>query len=136
MASINQALAGLKGGAQRVLEFFFKDILKDLTAIRAPLAGLITGSATVDHPSIAAGSGITANITATGAALGDLVVGISCSVDLQGLTLTGYVSAANTVSYRLQNGTGGAIDLASATFYAVVAPKASFVAPATLKTVA
>lgn len=50
----------------------------------------------------------------TGAALGDFARA-SFSVDLQGVTLTAWVSAADTVSVRFQNGTAGAIDLASAT---------------------
>lgn len=107
-------------------------IKTDLTAVRAPLSGLLTGSAVYDAASLADGAGVTSTITVTGAALGDYVVGISCSVDLQGVILVGYVSAANTVSFRLQNETTGAVDLASATYRAVVAPYGSFVAPAAL----
>jgi len=36
--------------------------------------------------------------------------------DLQGITATAYVSASDTVKIRLQNESGGAIDLASGTW--------------------
>lgn len=56
-----------------------------------------------------------AAITVTGAALGDFVM-VAAPYDLQGITCNGYVSAANTVKIRLQNETGGPIDLASGTW--------------------
>lgn len=121
---------------QAFFKGLFDAILADLTAVRAPLAGLLTGSATYDAANLIDAAGVTSTITVTGAALGDFVLGISCSVDLQGITCTAYVSAADTVSFRLQNETAGAIDLASATFRAVVAPRTSFVAPAALTTLA
>jgi hypothetical protein len=41
-------------------------------------------------------------------------------VDLDGLTVTGYVSAANTVKFRIQNESGSTADLASTTMRIVV----------------
>lgn len=77
---------------------------------------VFNASAVVDVASLVDGAGATsASITVTGAALGDFVL-ISCSLDLQGLTVTAYVDAANSVKFRVQNETGGTIDLASATF--------------------
>jgi hypothetical protein len=55
----------------------------------------------------------------TGAALGDFAEA-SFSLDLQGITLTAWVSAANTVSVRFQNESGGVLDLASGTLRARV----------------
>jgi hypothetical protein len=75
---------------------------------------LLEASATYDPPSLAAGDGATATVTITGAALGDFARA-SFSLDLQGITLTAWVSAANTVSARFQNGTAGTIDLGSGT---------------------
>lgn len=76
---------------------------------------LLSGSKTHDFGSLADGAGETTTVTVTGAALGDFAEA-SLSVDLQGMTMTAYVSAANTVSVRVQNETGtGPIDLASAT---------------------
>lgn len=103
----------------------------DVTAIRASLAGILTGSATYDAASLADGVGATTTITVTGAVLGDFVV-VSHGVDLQGITLTAYVSVADTVAIRFQNESGGTLDLASATLRVLVLPKATFAAPAAL----
>ncbi len=80
---------------------------------RYPLIKAV-GSATIDVASLADAVGATSTITVTGAALGDFVM-VSHSLDLQGITVTAYVSAANTVSVRFQNESGGTIDLASGT---------------------
>jgi hypothetical protein len=106
-------------------------ILVDLAAIRAPLAGVLTGSATYDAASLADGAGATTTVTVTGAALGDYVL-ISHSVDLAAISVTGYVSASNTVSVRFQNESTGAVDLASGTLRALVLGRASFAAPGAL----
>ena len=79
------------------------------------LQGLLTGFISHDPPNIADGAGNTTTVPVTGAALGDMVTGISFSNDLQNITVTGWVSAANTVSVRFQNETGVAIDLGSGT---------------------
>jgi hypothetical protein len=83
---------------------------------RAPL----TGSKTFDWASLASGATpLTTTVTVTGAALGD-VARASMSVTLQGIELSAYVSATDTVTCVLRNDTGGAIDLASATLRAWV----------------
>jgi hypothetical protein len=41
-------------------------------------------------------------------------------VDVAGLVVTAYVSAADTVSIRFQNETGGTVDLASSTLRMVI----------------
>lgn len=109
----------------------FNAVLADLTAIRAVLAGILSGSATYDAPSIAAGSTTTTTVTVTGAALGDFAMA-SLSVSAAGLGVSAYVSASNTVTVVLNNNTAGAIDLASATVRARVLPQASFAAAAAL----
>ena len=75
---------------------------------------LLEASTTYDPPSIAADSGVTTTVTVTGAALDDYARA-SFSLDLQGIVLTAWVSAANTVSVRFQNGTAAALDIASGT---------------------
>ncbi len=75
---------------------------------------LLEASVSYDPPSLAVGAGVTTNVNVAGAALGDFARA-SFSLDLQGSTLTAWMSAANTVSVRFQNGTAGAIDLASGT---------------------
>jgi len=82
-----------------------------------------TGSATYDAPSIAAGASATTTVTVTGAALGDFVSAISLGVSSAGLVITGYVSAANTVTVVLYNPTGAAVDLASTLLAAEVRKK-------------
>jgi hypothetical protein len=72
-------------------------------------------SATVNPASLIDGEGtVIATITVTGASLGDFVKA-SHGADLGGVLLQAWVSAANTVSYRFQNETGGTVDIASAT---------------------
>ena len=78
---------------------------------RSPL----TATATYNPPSLTSGTMDTIQtVTVTGAALGDRV-GVSFSLDLQGVTLRAWVSAANTVSYVFHNQTAGTLDLASGT---------------------
>ncbi len=81
----------------------------------------LAGSTTWDPSNLADGAGETTTVTVTGAALGDFAVA-SFSLDLQGITLTAWVSSANTVSVRAQNETTGAINLASGTLRAIVTP--------------
>lgn len=92
----------------------------------AQRSSFLFGSATYDAASLVDGAGATGTVTVTGAALGDMVMGVSFGVDLQGMSLTAYVSAANTVSFRLQNESGGTLDLASTTVRVVVAKAANF----------
>jgi hypothetical protein len=72
---------------------------------------LLEASTTYDPPSLAAGEGVTTSLTVAGAALGDFTWA-SFSTDLQGVILTAWVSAVDTVSVRFQNGTAGTVDLA------------------------
>jgi hypothetical protein len=95
----------------------------DWQTIHAVAVDRLTGSAVYDPPSLVDGAGATTTVTVTGAALGDYVEGVSFSLDVQGITLTGWVSAANTVSVRFQNETGGTLDLASGTVRAAVKQK-------------
>lgn len=81
---------------------------------------LLSGSTTYDPPAIAADTGVTTTVTVPGVALGDIVTGVSFSLDLQGLSVIGWVSTADTVSVRIFNGTAAAVDLASGTLRARV----------------
>lgn len=75
----------------------------------------IFASGTVDPVNLADGAGATYTITATGANLGDAVE-FAAPYDLEGITVTAYVSIVNTVSVRVQNESGGPLDLASGTW--------------------
>lgn len=97
-------------------------LLDELNVLRGLVFDQLIGTTqvTIDPPNIANGSGVTsANITVTGAAFGDFV-DVAAPYSLQGLILTGYVSAADTVQVRLHNGTGGAVNLASGTWRVTV----------------
>lgn len=87
----------------------------------AQLSTVLSGSATFDPPSLVDGQGTTTTVTVTGAALGGFAR-VSFSLDLQGITVTAYVSAANTVAVRFQNESGGTLDIASGTLRARVDP--------------
>jgi len=75
---------------------------------------------TLNAGSLINGAGETDDVTVPGVALGDMVIGASLGVDLVGLTVTGYVSAANTVKFRIQNESESTVDLASATMKIVI----------------
>jgi hypothetical protein len=82
------------------------------------------GSGTIDVASLADGAGATSTITVTGAAVGDFVLG-SFGLDISGITVTYYVSATDTVSVRVQNESGGILDLTSTTVKVIVIDGAS-----------
>ena len=76
----------------------------------------LDGNLIWDPGNLVDGAGETsATITVTGAELGDYVM-VSAPYDLQELTATAYVTATDTVEIRLQNETGGPINLASGTW--------------------
>ena len=77
-----------------------------------------SGSKTWDPGSVAVGGSVTTTVTVTGATLANSEVTVGFSLDLAGLTLTGYVSAADTVTVVLANLTSGAVDLGSGTLRA------------------
>jgi hypothetical protein len=70
-------------------------------------------TATANPSSLNDGDGETIAITTNGMDLGVPVL-TSFAEDLQGVTVTPYVSAANTVSLRFQNESGGVVNLGSA----------------------
>jgi hypothetical protein len=99
--------------------------LSDLQTLRSLGLGVLTASATYDAPSLVDGAGVTTTIPVAGANLGDFVVAVALGVDLQSITVTGYVSSAGVVSVRLQNESTGTVDLASSTLRVAVLPQAS-----------
>ena len=79
-----------------------------------------TANATLDFPSIASNATAELTVTVTGATAGNSVsLGPPASIEA-GLTWCGYVSAADTVSIRVHNITGGALDPASGTWHVCV----------------
>lgn len=76
---------------------------------------VLNGSATKDPSSLVDGAGETLSFTVTGAALGDYVM-VAAPYDLVDVSVTGYVSAADTVEVRIQNESTATVDLASGTW--------------------
>lgn len=91
-----------------------------IAVLQAAVGSVLTGSKTHDFANLVDGARDSTTVTVTGAAFGDYVVGVSVSVDAAGGVLSGYVSAANTVTVDLLNETGAALDLASATLRVLV----------------
>ena len=88
----------------------FRGLFSDTWSVRA----------TLDAGSLVDGAGETDDITIPGVALGDMVLSASLGVDLVGLTVTGYVSAANTVKFRIQNESEATVNLDSAKLRIVI----------------
>jgi hypothetical protein len=87
-----------------------------MNLIRKQFRQIAYADGSINFASIANGAVGTADLTVPGAAVGDLVLLNLPSTLTAGLTATGLVTAANTVTIRLANGSGGAIDLAALTF--------------------
>lgn len=98
------------------VDYFGNAIPLDATGI----AGTeILGSTTWDPGSITDGNEEAKEITVDGASIGD-VVRLNFTVELEGLVLTGCVSAANTVTAVLSSHDAAAVDLDSGTITAIV----------------
>lgn len=81
---------------------------------RGVFSKVIKATATLDIPSLVDGGGNTQTVTVVGAKLGDFARA-AFGVNLQGMTVTAYVSAADTVTIRVQNESTATVDLASST---------------------
>ena len=76
----------------------------------------LEGSLTWNPGNLVDGAGETSSgITVTGAVFGDYVL-VAAPYDLQDMTVTAYVSAADTVKIRIQNESTNTINLASGTW--------------------
>lgn len=82
----------------------------------------VISKASVDVGSLVDAAGETLTITVPGAALGDACVA-SLGVDVQDMLVTCYVQAAGAVEVRVQNESGGTINLASTTLRVFLFPK-------------
>jgi hypothetical protein len=72
-----------------------------------------------DPASLADGAGVSNDIAAEGAVLGDFCLA-SFSVDVVDLSVTCNITAANVATVRHQNESGGAVDLAAYTVRVIV----------------
>src|SRR5690606_2173798 len=78
-----------------------------------------TGTATWNPPSIPMNGSASTTVSIPGAVMGDIVMA-SFTNDLQGMTISAYISAAGTATVVLTNNTAAAINLASGTVKAMV----------------
>lgn len=81
----------------------------------------MSGSKSYDAPAVATGASVSTTVAVTGALLGDQVTAVSLGVDTTGLTVTGAVTATDTVTVTIVNVSGGSINLAAATLKVEVA---------------
>lgn len=79
----------------------------------------ISTTVTFDPPSLTTGAFAEADVTVTGAALGDSIQ-LFPPYDTQGIMYQGTVSAANTVTIALTSCASGTVDLASGSWGVVV----------------
>ncbi len=97
-----------RAGNERSVEMWRNLVLKHLKGL--------TASFTWNPGSLADGAGETsAAVIVAGAAFGDFAQA-AAPYDLQDVQCTAYVCAAGTVRVRLQNETGGVVDLAEGTW--------------------
>ena len=95
----------------------FNWIVEELKSIRKSLgaasggagAGLLAGSTTWNPGDLADGAGESKDVTVTGAALGDFAIA-SVGLDIAGATISAAVKAADTVTVRVQNESGSALN--------------------------
>lgn len=89
----------------------FQGIFNEMWAVKA----------TIDADTLGDGAGDSDTIAVPGVTLGDIVMGVSLGVDVSGMIVSAYVSAANVVTVRFQNESGGSVDLGETTIKLVVA---------------
>jgi len=95
---------------------FKGDVSQTLNVDVKTQGSVLTVDATLDFPSVPAGTHADLTITLTGVKSLDAVIVVPPSAGIGSMMFTGFVSAANTVTVRAFNPTGVAIDLASLTF--------------------
>jgi hypothetical protein len=86
----------------------------------AAISKVYTATATLDFPSIAHNSYADLTMTVTGATTGSVVIPGAPAALEAGIGFSMWVSAADTVTVRIHNMSGGAVDPASATWRATV----------------
>ncbi len=94
--------------------------IAELDTEKFPVAKVLTATAALDFPSIAAAASADLTVTVTNAAVNDGVILGLPAAPAAGLVFNGFVSAANTVTVRASNITAAPIDPASATYRVTV----------------
>ena len=94
-------------------------VLNSSTNTNSFIGSSYTASTTATLGTIANGASATTSFAVANVVLGN-IVSASCSVDLQGMTISGYVNTANNVFVVVTNNTGSSKTLALATFRVAV----------------
>ena len=81
---------------------------------------VLSATASLNFPEIAAASQANLTITVTGAAVGDEVIMALPSGPAAGLVFNAFVSAADTVTIRASNISGSPVDAGAATYGVIV----------------
>lgn len=118
-SKLTRLLLGLPFLALIVLVAFFS--LSPVPAVHAAEPAPFYCSKTYDPSSLTTLTQTSTTLTCPGVSLGDFV-DVSNGVSNAAVTITAYVSAANTVTILVFNGSAGTIDLASATYRVRVVP--------------
>lgn len=134
MALIQNTTAVAIASSNEGMQSLLCTIYDELAKIRKMLgcasggsgAGILIGSKTWDPGAVADSTAqTTTTLTVTGALVGDLVL-CAFSLTLAGVTLSAYVSAADTVTFKIDGNTsGGSVNLASGTVSCMVIPQAA-----------
>jgi hypothetical protein len=90
---------------------------------RSVFPDIIRYKGVLDVANLVDAAGATSSVTVPGVRLGDVVLGVSLDVSLQGITVTAYVSAADTVQIRFQNESTATVDLAATAVLRLVVAK-------------
>lgn len=119
---VNSLINGSYSGAGTVKCIFSENILKFFPMSKVSVFGtkqnnidtvgnsILVGTVYPGAKTVAAATTINFNVTVTGVALGDLVTGVSFILNqLNGLTVSANVTAANTVTIQLANVTAGSL---------------------------
>jgi hypothetical protein len=111
--SLRQIITAING-INTSVEAVGVDVTSVATAVTAAFPPPLTSSGTWDPASCLTLTQTTHTIACSGVTLG-MAVHPSFSLDLQAMTLTGYVDSANSVTVVLFNGTAGTVNLGSGT---------------------
>lgn len=113
---ITQSPANINRSTKTTDRYYLEEWFKQLPALNANLFG----SKTHDFANLVDGAGEDTDVTVVGAALGDFALASLLGDDTEGLLVTAQVTAADTVTVRVQNESTGALNMVSTTLAATV----------------